>query len=177
MYRAKAALWCDFIEWLTSRARQDHVAKLPGVGAPVKFGLGSRCVLSEKSVPLESITLWPPEAVAPLPQIRELVADVKQGTIILKPCVKYLQVLVIKNRAASGDIGMVVHLSATLRRLSIEECPGITGESVTGPLTHTTSHGALRTIYSAALYMCILATSAHSCACRSSRTSPSCYAT
>lgn len=137
MYRAKAALWCDFIEWQTSRARQVHVAKLPGVGVPVYFGLGSRLVMSAMSVPLESITLWPPEAVAargsPLPQIGELVADVK-----------HLQVLVIKNRAASGDIGMVVHLSATLRRLSIEKCPGITGESATGPLTHTTSHGALR---------------------------------
>lgn len=88
---------------------------------PVYFGLGSRLVMSAMSVPLESITLWPPEAVAArgssLPQIGELVADVK-----------YLQVLVIKNRAASGDLGMVAHLSATLRRLSIEECPGITGE-------------------------------------------------
>ena len=144
---------------------------------PVYFGLGSRLVMSAMSVPLESITLWPPEAVeqkrlkqeksekarnakeqkasdkaakleearlkkdakaaaadrkkqereekkgriaargSSLPQIGELVADVK-----------YLQVLVIKNRAASGDLGMVAHLSATLRRLSIEECPGITGE-------------------------------------------------
>ena len=77
--------------------------------------------MSAMSVELESITLWPPEAVAakgsPLPQLGELVADVK-----------YLQVLVIKNRAASGDLGMVAHLSATLRRLSIKECPGITGK-------------------------------------------------
>jgi hypothetical protein len=96
---------------------------LPGIGAPVFFGPGSRLALPESSVVLESLTLVekPPATAAkeasPLPQFEEIVANVK-----------YLEVLVIQGCVASGDIGILTCLSATLRHLNIEGCSGISGE-------------------------------------------------
>jgi hypothetical protein len=102
---------------------QDHLNHLPGIGAPVFFGPGSRLALPESSVVLESLTLVekPPATAAkeasPLPQFEEIVANVK-----------YLEVLVIQGCVASGDIGILTCLSATLRHLNIEGCSGISGE-------------------------------------------------
>jgi hypothetical protein len=108
---------------LSALLLQNHLANLPGIGAPVTFGANanadttscSRTLLPKNSVKLESLKLVE-DSTAHLLSLEDIV-----------PLLPHLRVLTLSGEVALGDLRMLAPLHSCLRRLAINGCSRITG--------------------------------------------------
>jgi len=102
-------------------AQQNHLARLPGVGARVT--LAQQDLMNEAAAPLESITLV--KATATLPAVSRETLHLQQLPALLP----HLEVLVLDGCDVRGDLGMLAALQKSLRRVVMRQCSGISGAS------------------------------------------------